>query len=339
MLIIRPVANGDLADLLQLANKAGKGMTSLPPCEQTLQQSIDKSTASFNSSKPSPEDYFLLVLEDLSIGKVVGTTAIYARTHSKQAFYAYRLMSAIHYSHSLGKEVRSGVLQLANDYTDCSEVGTLFVDPDYRGNGHWLASSRYLFMGIFRERFHSHVVAELRGWLDEQGNSPFWEAIGQHFFEMSFEQADRLCSAGSNQFITELMPKFPIYTRMLPEQARAVLGKPHDAGRRALELLINEGFEYEDFIDIFDAGPMLRAKIDSLRSVKAIERGTAIATDKPLDASPSIVVNGKLSDLRFIKTPITRGDEGEIKMSAAAIAALKVAPGELIHLIGKSRES
>jgi len=336
MLIIRPVANHDLNDLLQLAEKAGKGMTSLPPCADTLQRTINKSQASFNSLTPRPEDYFLLVLEDLDINKVVGTAAIYARTHSKQAFYAYRIISAIHYSHSLSKEVRSGVLQLANDYTDCSEVGTLFVDPDYRGNGHWLGKARYLFMGVFRERFHSHVVAELRGWLDEHGHSPFWEAIGQHFFDMTFEQADLLCATGSNQFITELMPKHPIYTRLLSEEARAVLGKPHDAGRRALELLIDEGFENENFIDIFDAGPMLRAKVNALKSVQAIKQGAAFtATIKP-GSEPHIVTNGRLNDMCIIKTPVICNDDGDIKLAPSAMSALNVSNDDLIYMIDRT---
>ncbi|WP_054112561.1 arginine N-succinyltransferase [Marinagarivorans algicola] len=355
MLIIRPVAQRDLEDLLQLAHKAGQGMTSLPPCAETLQRTINKSQASFDSLTPRAEDYFLLVLEDLDIHKVVGTAAIYARTDSKQAFYAYRVMPAIHYSHSLAKEVRSDVLHLANDYTDCSEVGTLFVDPDYRGNGHWLAKARYLFMGVFRERFHSHVVAELRGWLDDQGKSPFWDAIGQHFFEMSFDEADRLCATGTNQFITELMPKHPIYTRLLSEQARAVLGKPHQDGRRALQLLEDEGFENENFIDIFDAGPMLRAKIDGLTSVKAIKKGaaaasslaaetTGTATPETATLAPQIVMNGRLNDLRIIKTPVTyanssdstTNNEATIELAPSALDALGIQAGDLIYTIDRS---
>ncbi len=361
MLIIRPVAQRDLEDLLQLAHKAGQGMTSLPPCAETLQRTINKSQASFDSLTPRAEDYFLLVLEDLDIHKVVGTAAIYARTDSKQAFYAYRVMPAIHYSHSLGKEVRSDVLHLANDYTDCSEVGTLFVDPDYRGNGHWLAKARYLFMGVFRERFHSHVVAELRGWLDDQGKSPFWDAIGQHFFEMSFDEADRLCATGTNQFITELMPKHPIYTRLLSEGAQAVLGKPHQDGRRALQLLVDEGFENENFIDIFDAGPMLRAKIDNLTSVKAIKKGPAASssslaaettgtatpektTPETATLTPQIVMTGQLNDLRVIKTHVTyanssdstNNNEATIELAPSALDALGIQAGDLIYTIDRS---
>ena len=41
-------------------------------------------------------------------------------------------------------------------------------------------------MAEFRERFPAQVMADLRGYFDEQGRSPFWEAIGKHFFDMDF---------------------------------------------------------------------------------------------------------------------------------------------------------
>ena len=33
-------------------------------------------------------------------------------------------------------------------------------------------------MAAFRERFNEKVVAEMRGVIDEQGYSPFWESLG-----------------------------------------------------------------------------------------------------------------------------------------------------------------
>ncbi|MDF1764690.1 MAG: arginine N-succinyltransferase, partial [Oleibacter sp.] len=262
MLIVRPVVANDLKDLLELAEKAGDGMTSLPLDSTALMARIELSIESFARSEKHPDDYFFLVMEDSERNKVVGTAGVYAMTGARQAFYAYRLMNLTHYSHSLNKQVRSQILHLTNDYTDCSEVGTLFLDPDYRGNGHWLARSRYLLMGLFRQRFSESVIAELRGWTDINGNSPFWEAIGRQFFQMEFDDADTLCGIGSNQFITELMPKYPIYTNLLPADAQAVIGKPADVGLRAKQLLEAEGFHYDRVVDIFDAGPLMLANIN-----------------------------------------------------------------------------
>lgn len=333
MLVIRPVEHKDLNDLLDLAHKAGKGMTSLPPCPDSLTKSIQSSLDSFARTQLHPDDYFLLVMEDLDKNKVVGTAGVYSQTGARQAFYAYRLMSLTHYSHSLDKQTRSETLHLTNDYTDCSEVGTLFLDPDYRGNGHWLSKARYLLMGQFQERFQSHVIAELRGWVDDKEQSPFWNAIGQNFFDMDFETADKLCGTGSNQFITELMPKHPIYTCMLSAQARDVIGKPNTAGLRAMELLEEEGFAYDKVVDIFDGGPLLKAKISSLRSVRHIEQGMAQASTEKSVTEPTLVATSTLSDFRVIFTRVARGGDGSLKLRAKDIDALKVSAGTLLRFI------
>ncbi|MDP5055011.1 MAG: arginine N-succinyltransferase, partial [Congregibacter sp.] len=270
---------GDVDDLARLAAIAGNGLTSLPEDHEALTRNVEAAVASFERSEADPNDYFLMVLEDTEKQQVVGTSAVFARTGSRQAFYAYRIMSVTHYSHSLDTEIRSSLLHLTNDYTDSSEVGTLFLDPAYRGNGHWLSRSRYLLMAQFPERLAPDVIAELRGWFDDKGVSPFWEAIGSKFFAMSYAEADRLCGIGSNQFITELMPKYPIYTNLLPAAAAEVMGKPHDATVRAMELLLAEGFQYDNMIDIFDGGPLVRARISEIKRVQQSAVGIAYQTN------------------------------------------------------------
>jgi len=332
MLVIRQVEMRDLENLLALAEKAGKGMTSLPSCKESFTKKVQLSADSFARPASSKDDFFFTVLEDTRSGHVIGTASIYARTGSRQAFYAYRVMPMTHYSHSLDKQVRSELLHLTNDYTDCSEVASLFVDPDYRGNGRWLATSRYLLMGQFQDRFAKHVIAELRGIVNEDGHSPFWDAIGQHFFEMEYEEADSLCGTGSNQFITELMPKHPIYTNLLPEAARKVIGKPNKDSKRAMEFLQNEGYEYENVIDIFDGGPIVRAKIEDLRSVRNIGQGLARSTQEPILSKPTLLSTSQLQRFRAINTPITARD-GEVHMSAHALETLEVSEGELVRFI------
>jgi len=333
MLVIRPVTLSDLDDLLELAKKAGKGMTSLPTCPEALGKSIQLSIESFARNQPHADDYFLLAMCDLEKNKVVGTAGVYSQTGARQAFYAYRLMSLTHYSHSLDKQTRSETLHLTNDYTDCSEVGTLFLDPDYRGNGHWLSKARYLLMGQFQNRFQSHVIAELRGWVDDNEQSPFWNAIGQQFFDMDFDTADKLCGTGSNQFITELMPKHPIYTCMLPKQAREVIGKPNAAGLRAMELLEEEGFVYDKVVDIFDGGPLLKAKVSNLRSVRRIEQGMAKQSSEKIITEPTLVATSSLKDFRVIYTQVARSGDGSLKLKGKDLDALAISDGALLRFL------
>ncbi len=299
---VRAVQRTDLADILELAHIAGQGLTSLPPNEPALLKKINCSIKTFARRKSHPSDYFLLVMEDTAKQKIVGTAAIYTKTGAAQAFYAYRLVPITHYSHSLNKEIRSDLLQLTNDYTDCSEVSALFIHPDYRGNGGWLSKSRYMLMGEFAKRFAPFVIAQIRGYTDQKGRSPFWRAIGEKFFDMDFAEADYLCGIETNQFITELMPKYPIYCCLIPKSVRQVIGKPNFYSHRALKLLQKEGFIYEQMVDIFDAGPILRAPTGHLKTVRHLQK-KRVQIGTEVDAPPTLVASARLSRFCAIYTP------------------------------------
>src|SRR3546814_4246061 len=94
-----------------------------------------------------------------------------------------------------------------------------------------LARSRYLFIAMHRARFADHILAELRGIIDEAGGSPFWDGLAGRFFGMNFQDADQFNAIHGNQFIADLMPKHPIYIAMLTDTARAAIGLPHPSGR------------------------------------------------------------------------------------------------------------
>lgn len=326
MLIVRPIAFTDLEDLYELAVKAGNGMTSLPKNRKALEGRIRSSVDSFARAEKHSDDFFLLVMEDTDKHKVVGCAGVFAQTGARQAFYAYRLMSVTHHSHSLNKQVRSQLLHLTNDYTDCSEVGALFLDPAYKGNGNWLARCRYMLIGLYPHRFAESIIAELRGYTDEEGDSPFWNAIGAHFFQMPYKEADDLCSVNSNQFITELMPKYPIYTSLLPEAAKEVIGQPATASRRAKQLLEAEGFRYERVVDIFDAGPIMRAETGWIKSIRDLHCGpvSLAPAEMTLDAQ-GILCNSDWNNLSMARVP--SAGSGPL-CSEAALSALRLQAGD-----------
>lgn len=321
MLRIRPANQNDLSDILQLAKKAGKGMTSLPPSSDALSAKIANSQESFSQKNTSHHDFFLLVMEDCDKSKIIGTAGVYARTGSRQAFYAYRVIPVTHYSHSVDKQIRSELLHLTNDYTDHSEVSTLFLDPEYRGNGSWLAASRYLLMGQFKALFAKYVIAELRGTIDADGHSPFWNAIGQNFFQMSYDEADALCGTGSNQFITELMPKHPIYTCLLPESAKEAIGAPNRDSKKAMSFLQDEGYDYENVIDIFDGGPIMRAKLENIRSIRNIRHATATSANQSFSGPKALFSNTTLQDFRVIYSQYEQ-DGDTVKLPTQSYDAL-----------------
>ena len=94
----------------------------------------------------------------------------------------------------------------------------------------------------------------------------FWEALGRHFFAVDFTEADQQTTV-NKAFIAELMPRHPIYTNLLPDEARNVIGVTHESTTPARHLLESEGFHYTGYVDIFDGGPLLETRVKDLRIV------------------------------------------------------------------------
>lgn len=271
MMRVRPARMADLDRLVDLAGSASKGLTTLPANRDILEARIVDSIDAFGRDVDGPggESYFM-VLEDTSNGTVAGTCAIYAGVGLSKAFYNYKILKITQYSHELNVTSTSNLLTLVNDYQGATEVGSLYLAPEYRkdGNGQLLARSRYLLMGSFASRFSEIVMAEMRGWQDENGKSPLWEALGSHFFQLPFPEADYISGVGNNQFIADLMPKYPIYIELLPKAAQEVIGKTHDETRPALNLLKKEGFRFSNAVDVFDGGPCVDVRLDDIRTIR-----------------------------------------------------------------------
>ena len=109
----------------------------------------------------------------------------------------------------------------------------------------------------------------MRGISDDDGRSPFWDQVGSHFFHMSFAEADRLTLSTNKQFIADLMPRNPVYVKLLAPSAQEVIGKPHASTVPAMKILIREGFRHNNYVDIFDAGPTLEVPRDLIHTVSA----------------------------------------------------------------------
>jgi arginine N-succinyltransferase len=231
------------------------------------------------------------------------------------------------------------VLHLKLDHKGPSEVCTLSLRPEFRraGRGVLLSLSRFLFMACFPQRFDERVIAELRGFTNQAGASPFWEAIGRHFFAQSFAQADFQSGIGQKDFIRDLMPKYPIYTSTLPEEAQAVIGRVHRDAEPALKILLSQGFERTNEVDIFDAGPLVAASRSSIKAVQESQFGEIAAIREPDDRSLYLVGHAALN-FRACLAPLEITIEKTVIISERTAEILQVAVGDrLIFLALLSR--
>src|SRR5437667_460959 len=112
------------------------------------------------------------------------------------------------------------------------------------------------------------ALVDSSGRRDVNGLCPFWEGLVRHSFAMEYSTADYLTGIGQKAFIAELMPKHPVYVNLLPAGARDAIGAVHIDTAPARVMLEQEGFRYEGYVDIFDAGPTLECFRDNIDAVR-----------------------------------------------------------------------
>ncbi len=335
MVVLRPVSLADLDQLVALVAKAGFGLTTLPADADLLRQRIEGSMRGFEKLQQKPEgEPYLFILEDLTTGKVVGTTGVFSKVGGFEPFYAYRIETTIHESKMLKVRKEIQTLHLYAEHDGPSEIGSLFLAPEYRGggNGRLLSLGRFLFMAQFKKFFDPLVIAEMRGVIDAKGHSPFWDAIGRHFFDLELPHADYL-SIINKRFIAELMPQHPIYIPLLPAAAQSVIGKVHPQTEPALHVLETEGFSRNGMIDIFEAGPCVSCPLRKIRAVKESELTTiGRIIEGPVESAPYIMSNTS-RDFRACMGQLMVEKDGTATITKLTGLALKVKVGEKLRYV------
>ena len=338
-MIVRPVRSADLPALIDLARSTGAGLTTLPANEERLAHRVGWAEKAFRGEAERADADYLFVLED-DAEKVVGISAVAGAVGLREPWYNYRVGLTVSASQELNIHRQVPTLFMANDLTGNSELCSLFLHADYRTgfNGRLLSKARFLFIAEFRELFGDKVIAEMRGMSDERGRSPFWESLGRHFFKMEFSQADYLTGVGNKAFIAELMPKFPLYTCFLSEDARAVIGRVHPDTEPALAMLKAEGFSYQGYVDIFDAGPAIEAETAKIRAVQGSQNLVLAIGTPGDDAKPFLVHNRKRQDCRITAAP-ARLAAGTLVVDPLTARRLRLCAGDQVRAVPLSAHS
>jgi arginine N-succinyltransferase len=336
MKIIRPIKASDYPALHAIAQESGIGFTSLPVNEELLQGKIARAESAIQSTptKAGMQSY-LFVMEDTETGEVVGTTGIEATVGLQDAFYHYHISKVVHASRELNVHNTVDLLHFCNDYTGVSEICTLFLRENARQglNGRFLSKMRFLFMAEHKERFSDVVIAEMRGVSDEQGRSPFWAWLEEHFFSMDFPTADYMTGIGNKVFIAELMPKHPIYVNLLSKAAQDCIGKVHEKTIPALRLLEQEGFKCRGYVDIFDAGPTVEADVKNIATVQASRKASIVINDSLVqnDGETCFAINTSVKHFKACIADVAYVDENRVAIKRACADALGISDGDSIR--------
>ena len=155
---------------------------------------------------------------------------------------------------------------------------------------------------------------------------------------MDFHHVDDLTSLGKKSFIAELMPRQPMYVAYLPDEAQEVIGKVHLSTAPARCLLEQEGLHFEGYVDIFDAGPVLQARVSELRAMRDSMPAVLDAEAAPeacgdaAQAEPYLVSNTDLKDFRMIVTS-ANPHSGKIALDNDELHLLRCHHGDTVRTL------
>ncbi|XAL98712.1 arginine N-succinyltransferase [Phycisphaeraceae bacterium D3-23] len=343
MLVIKPVTIEDVDALLDLANLSTYGLTTLPKDRDLLERRTRHAARCFktvaddahpNASGAEGQSY-LFALHDTDAQKLVGISGLESKLGGFHPFYYYKVETSVHESKALDTRKEIPTLQLVAEHDGPSELCSLFLHPAYRqgGTGRVLSVSRFLYMAQYPTLFDPTVIAEMRGVIDDSGRSPFWDAVGTHFFGMDFPMADYL-SIKVKELTGELLPRHPIYVPLLPKTAQAVVGKVHPKTEPALAILRREGFDYNGWVNIFEGGPVITSQRDSIRGVRE-SKETIIASvvDREIE-SEQYVVSVSDHDRVFAACEARlRIEDGCVTLTHEVAKALQVGVGDTVRYV------
>lgn len=336
MLILRPVGEADLHDLVALADQLDS--MNLPGDPDFLAERIALSERSFAGALPADERVYVFVLEDTKDGRSVGTSTILAK-HGRPGAPSYWLEVSTEERRSPELERRfvHTKLRLRSSEDGPTEVGGLILDPAYRRHptrcGKALSIVRFAFISAHPSWFQQEVTAEMLSPFDAEGRNLLWEAFGARFTGLSYREADHL-SARNKQFITDLFPRDPVYATLFPEAVQQAIGQPNETAVAAVRILEKLGFHPLNQVDPFDGGPYYGAARDAITAVRErrelVLPGVPMRRDEP--ETGVLALLGAEGSRGFRATVVPLDSEGAPVVSEASREALGVTSGDRVGI-------
>lgn len=336
MLVMRPAQVADLQQVQRLAADSPVGVTSLPDDAERLREKILASEASFAAEVSfNGEESYFFVLEDSETGRLVGCSAIVASAGFSEPFYSFRNETFVHASRELKIHNKIHVLSLCHDLTGNSLLTSFYVERELVNTpiAELNSRGRLLFMASHPERFADAVVVEIVGYSDDQGQSPFWNAIGRNFFDLDYTEAEKLSGLKSRTFLAELMPHYPIYVPLLPDDAQEAMGQVHPRAQITFDILMRDGFESDNYVDIFDGGPALHARTSSIRSIAQSRQVPVRIGEGGKGNRGYLVTNGQLQDFRAVVAELDWVPGKPVALNQETAEALGIGEGASVRLV------
>jgi len=336
LFVIRPIKLSDLDGLMELLQDSGHGLTSLPKDREIIKSKIQVSERSIahRGERPNGESY-LFVMEELFTGKIVGVNGIISKIGGFEPYYFYRLKNEENECVPLKLKNTVRSMHLYKTHSGPAEICSLFLAPKHRNsqNGRFLSLSRFLYMAENRKYFEDLVIAEMRGRVNSEGHSPFWDAVGSKYLKMKFVEADYLYTK-DKRFIEDLLPDYPILVDLLPDVAQEVVAEVHPHTEPAKHILMQEGFEFCNLVGVFEPGPVLEARLDNVRSLKdsKVLEVQEISNDD-FDSDTYIISRTGSENFKCCLGKVEVLENGKARVHAVVATALNLRFGDKLRFV------
>lgn len=334
MIIIRPIKKKDLDVFAEFSFESLLGITNLSRDRDKLLEKIMNSEKNFLSDvkQPSFEEYYF-VLEDLSTERIGGVCGILANS-SMSRKYCYQIDTIVTCNKHLSAPKEMQILRPAISKVNASEICSLYLEPIFRhsGQGRLLSLSRFLFIAFQKQRFKSKILAELRGFVDHGQACPFWNGIGHHFCLLSFveimSQIDQ-----DRTFVSEILPKHPLYISLLPKEVQEVIGKTHESSKPALTMLTQEGFTQTQEVDVIDGGPTFLANASSIRTIKHSSLVKAQLSKEDLEEEAEYIIGNEKLNFRSCYGKLRFTSKTHALINEEIANGLSIKNGDIIRYV------
>ena len=177
-------------------------------------------------------------------------------------------------------------------------------------------------MALWPERFDDKIVAEIRGKVNKQGQSIFWNYFSRYFFNEDIFDNDKM-SYIDNSFITESIPKHPFLVSPLNRKAQIIIGKPNDSAFPAFKMMVSQNFKPNGLIDIIDAGPCLDCNLSNIKLVKTNKIVKIQSFGLPKQDFEGLISNTTLKDFRVVRSSYSI-NEDRINLHRSVLKDLKL---------------
>jgi arginine N-succinyltransferase len=333
MIIVRSIKQSDFAHFVFLAQQAHLGFYTLPKEPALLQKRLEHSLLSFKKEVSSPDnELYIFVAEDTATGKLIGVSAIASTTGGNEPLYFFRRELQFIHSPLTAVTKKLELLSPVSYVRGPSELCSLFVLPNSRksGSGRLLSLSRFLFIAGYPERFTASLMAELRGLITETNSNPFWEGIGRHFLNVSFEEVHQMLQQGRS-ILREFQPKYPIYISLLPESVQKCIGLIDPLTEGAFRMLQKQGFVITDEVDMLDGGPKLRAQKTLVDAVAKSSLARVAGIQSSLEEASICIAANTSCDFRACYAEVRQETNKDVIICEEAAQALLLQKGDVIR--------